>query len=176
MTSFILGSLPLTGVPGVLPPLKLITFPTMRRSRIDQHICSRKAASPRPPVLAKQSVVPGQNSTGTGGQFEGGVNSLLFSNEIVAALPAVLGGGQGKGGEGGEGGAVPRRVRKTPPSPPLPASPGPVPETVSRSPPRSPQPRRGPACTPAASDIAPRTSPQSHHRQMKDGYRRRGMQ
>jgi len=26
--------------------LKLITFPTMRRSRIDQHICLRKAASP----------------------------------------------------------------------------------------------------------------------------------
>ncbi len=26
--------------------LKLITFPTMRRSRLDQHICSRKAASP----------------------------------------------------------------------------------------------------------------------------------
>jgi len=30
----------------VAAALKLITFPTMRRSRIDQHIGSRKAASP----------------------------------------------------------------------------------------------------------------------------------
>ncbi|MDZ4819411.1 MAG: hypothetical protein SGJ20_10600, partial [Planctomycetota bacterium] len=30
----------------VAAALKLITFPTMRRSRIDHHICSRKAASP----------------------------------------------------------------------------------------------------------------------------------
>jgi len=29
----------------VAAALKLITFPTMRRSRIDQHICSQKAAS-----------------------------------------------------------------------------------------------------------------------------------
>ena len=34
------------GTSGVAAALKLITFPTMRRSRIDHHICSRKAASP----------------------------------------------------------------------------------------------------------------------------------
>ena len=33
-------------VPIVAAALKLITFPAMRPSRIDQHICSRKAASP----------------------------------------------------------------------------------------------------------------------------------
>ncbi len=38
--------IPLVKAIGVAAALKLITFPTIRRSRIDHHICSRKAASP----------------------------------------------------------------------------------------------------------------------------------
>jgi len=57
----------------VAAALKLITFPTMRRSSI--------SVRGRPPVLAKQSVVPGQLSTGTDGQFEAGVNTLNLLRE-----------------------------------------------------------------------------------------------
>ncbi len=39
----------------------------------------------RAPVLSKQSVVPGQLSTGTGGQFEAGVNSHTADRERAAS-------------------------------------------------------------------------------------------
>ncbi len=42
----IAGALPVLLSAHVAAALKLITFPTMRRSRLDLHICSPKAASP----------------------------------------------------------------------------------------------------------------------------------